>query len=140
MVPDLLGFGDSPKPASGYSADDHADAVAACLVEVAGRQPAVVAAHSLGCVVALRLAVRHPDLVSAIVGFAPPLYRDHGHARERLAAMGLLVRLFGLGTPGAKAVCERVCCAHPRLAALLARGLRPDLPAPIAEDGRRRRR
>lgn len=135
IVPDLLGFGDSPKPDVGYGPDDHADAVAGVLVELAGRRPAVVAAHSLGCVVALRLATRHPDLVSGIVGFGPPLYRDPDHARERLSNMGLLVRLFALGTPGAKAVCEWVCCAHPAAAATLARALRADLPGPIAEDG-----
>ena len=135
VVPDLLGFGNSPRSAAGYSADDHADAVAACLVEVAGAEAAVVAAHSVGCVVALRLALRHPHLVSSIVAFCPPLYRDQEHARARLAAMGPLVRIFAFGPPQTKAACEWIRSAHPKLSGLLLQALRPDLPSPLAHDG-----
>lgn len=114
IVPDLLGFGDSPKPETGYSAEDHADAIARTLIELAGPTPAVVAAHSLGCVIAFQLATRHPDLVSGVVGFGPPLYRNRTHAQKRLSNLGLLVRLFALGASGAKAVSVWVCRAPPK--------------------------
>lgn len=74
-VPDLLGFGSSPRLAdTAYGPDDHAEALGAALGEVGIAGPALVVAHSTGCLVALRLAVRHPRLVSGIVGFGPPLY------------------------------------------------------------------
>src|SRR5438105_1760869 len=49
LVPDLLGFGASPRPPSGFSIDEHVDALLAC-AEAAGvtDQPAVILGHSFG--------------------------------------------------------------------------------------------
>ncbi len=135
VVPDLLGFGSSPRPAVDYGPDDHADAVAATLVELGVDAPALVVAHSTGCLVALRLAARYPDLVAGIVGFGPPLYPDADAARARLTSLGLLSRLFALDTPISRRLCAWACCAHPEVAARLAQLFRPDLPVAIARDG-----
>jgi pimeloyl-ACP methyl ester carboxylesterase len=63
LVPDLPGHGGSSAlPAPVETLDPYADRVAALLAE-----PAVVVGHSLGAVVALRLAVRRPELVRGIV-------------------------------------------------------------------------
>jgi pimeloyl-ACP methyl ester carboxylesterase len=134
VVPDLLGFGDSPRPGVSYDPDTHADAVLACLDELGVQDRAVLVAHSLGCVVALRLAARHPDRVAAVVGFGPPVYRSPAEARWHLARTGLATRLFALDTRFARAAYSWVCGAHPTLAGRVARVLRPDLPAPIARD------
>jgi pimeloyl-ACP methyl ester carboxylesterase len=66
LVPDLPGHGGSaPLPALPTLAG-YADSVAAVLEhERAG--PAAIVGHSMGGVVALRLAARRPDLVSAVV-------------------------------------------------------------------------
>lgn len=65
VVPDLPGHGGSePLPAPSLSG--FADAVATLLDE-----PAAVFGHSLGGVVALRLAERHPGLVRSLVLAAP---------------------------------------------------------------------
>jgi pimeloyl-ACP methyl ester carboxylesterase len=108
VVPDLLGFGRSPWPAVTYDPDTHADAVLACLDELGFDEPAVLVAHSLGCVVALRVAARHPERVSAVLGFGPPLYRDPGQARRQLSGVGLGMRLFAFDTPLAQLVHTRI--------------------------------
>ncbi|SOE07552.1 alpha/beta fold hydrolase [Streptomyces sp. Ag109_G2-15] len=66
---DLPGFGRSEAPRSGYSLDGFADAAAALCHEL-GLRRAVFLGHSLGGPVAIRFAVRHPELVRAIVPVA----------------------------------------------------------------------
>jgi pimeloyl-ACP methyl ester carboxylesterase len=74
VFPDLLGFGRSPRPRSGYGPDDHANAVAKCLHEIgAVDEPALLVGHSLGSLIALRMAAIHPELVAGVVGFGPPI-------------------------------------------------------------------
>lgn len=135
VVPDLLGFGSSPRPDVSYDAERHADAVLSCLDELGIAEPVVLVGHSLGCIVALRLATRDPGRVRAVVGFAPPIYRDPGSARSHLIALGFGARLFAMDTPVAKAVYSVVCRRSPGLAGALARLVRLDLPGPIAQDG-----
>ncbi|MDQ6839365.1 MAG: alpha/beta hydrolase [Actinomycetota bacterium] len=134
VVPDLLGFGRSQRPTTGYTADDHADAIVGCLDELGIVEPAVVGAHSLGCLVALALAVRHPDRVAAIVGAGPPLYADAASARSGISRLGWLERQFASGNRRARRVCGWTC-GHPRTAARLARLARPSIPTPILLDG-----
>ncbi len=135
VVPDLLGFGASPRPPAGYGPHEHADAVAACLRELgADDRPALVGGHSTGCLVALHLAARHPNLVGGIVAFAPPLYDDREEGLRHVARLGLMARGFVLDTPLAFRTCRWVC-DHRETAARLAAIVRPDLPAPIARDG-----
>jgi pimeloyl-ACP methyl ester carboxylesterase len=63
IVPDLPGHGGSSAlPAPPETVDPYAERLAALLGE-----PAVIVGHSLGAVVALRLAVRHPELVRGLV-------------------------------------------------------------------------
>ena len=65
LVPDLPGHGGSaPLAAPLETLDAFADRMAALLAVGA---PAVVAGHSMGGVVALRLAVRHPQLVRGLL-------------------------------------------------------------------------
>ena len=134
IVPDLLGFGHSPRPASGYGPNDHADALAATLHALGVREPAVVVGHSVGALVAVRLAARHPALVASIVGFGPPIYRDYSDARRRLNHLGPLSRLFGLDTRWAELACHILCQRHRGTATRLASLLRPDLPPQLARD------
>lgn len=133
VVPDLLGFGRSPKPASGYATDDHVAALVAVLDEVGATAPAVLGAHSAGSVIALRLALLHPERVRSVVAFGPPVYADPISARAHLAAMGPMAKLFALPGPIAAAACGWVC-AHRPLAAKLAVLTHPHLPAEVAAD------
>lgn len=133
VVPDLLGFGASDRPSGGYGPDEHASAVVECLDELGVREPATVGAHSLGCLVALRLAALHPDRVASVVGFGPPLYRDRATATAHITSSGPMARLFALPGPVAELACDWVC-GHRRLAARLAVLTHPGLPAPVAAD------
>jgi 3-oxoadipate enol-lactonase len=63
LVPELPGHGGSSAlPGTPEQLDPYADRMAALLDE-----PAVVVGHSLGAVVALRMATRHPELVRGLV-------------------------------------------------------------------------
>jgi pimeloyl-ACP methyl ester carboxylesterase len=63
---DLLGFGGSQKPASGYAIEDQAGIVAGALDQL-GVQGAVVVGHSMGFSVAVALADRASQLVDRVV-------------------------------------------------------------------------
>jgi pimeloyl-ACP methyl ester carboxylesterase len=133
VVPDLLGFGRSPKPASGYDADHQAAALLALLDELGIHEPAVVAGHSFGGLIALRFADLHPERVRAVVLFGPTLFPDAATARRRVAAMDHLGGLLTLDTPVARSLCMWFH-DHRRASAALTRLLRPELPRPVVRD------
>lgn len=133
VAPDLLGFGRGPRPSDGYTADAHADGVADTLHHLGADGPMLVAGHSVGALVAMRLAVRHPGLVAGVVAFAPPLHRDPQSARRHIARIDPLAGLFIRNTDLAARACA-LMCRHRGVAATAIRLLRPDLPAPLAED------
>lgn len=76
---DLLGFGDAPKPDVKYTPADHAEAVISTLDSL-GVKDALIAGHSMGCIVAIEVASRRPDLVSQLVLAGAPLYQRAPHA------------------------------------------------------------
>ena len=135
VIPDLLGFGASPQPAHGYGPDEHVDAILDCLNQLGlGGEPLIIGAHSLGVLVALRLADRRPGLVLGIAGFGPPVYPDRSTARQHLGRLGAMAQLSTVDEQVAHALCAWVC-AHRRAAGVLARVLMPALPGPIAAAG-----
>jgi pimeloyl-ACP methyl ester carboxylesterase len=69
-VPDLPGFGLSGKPRRVYDAAEHALVIAAWM-DAEGIGDAYLLGNSFGCQVAVELAVRRPDLVSAMVLVGP---------------------------------------------------------------------
>ena len=72
---DLLGFGGSPKPDQlQYTVDDHAAAVIASISGSRVKTPVVLVGHSMGCLVAVRVARLRPDLVRHLVLYEMPLY------------------------------------------------------------------
>ncbi len=72
---DLLGFGDSPKPRwPSYDIDTHAQAVIASIKHKRFGQPVLLVGHSLGALVALRVARLRPDLVHHVIMYEMPLY------------------------------------------------------------------
>lgn len=98
---DLLGFGDSSKPARfGYGPDDHAR-VALDTAKKLGVKRATVVGHSMGGAVALALARLDPDFVESLVlvepvvnlGIPPPFPVTLAQAR----AAGLAFSRMGKG-------------------------------------------
>lgn len=134
VVPDLLGFGSSPKPTHGYGVSAHVDALLGTLDWLGVHEPVVIGAHSIGTLVALALADRHPSRVSRIVAVGPPLYPDSATARQRISELGWIERQLAEGRPAAKWFCSFVC-EHRDLVAIAAPLVRRRLPKAIAADG-----
>ena len=133
IVPDLLGFGDSPWLAPGFGPDDHVAALSRCLDEANVDEPALVVGHSLGALIAIRLAVTQPARVRSVIAIAPTIYRDVLDARRRLSGYGMMERLFSADSRIAKAICLWMC-DHRETAGKIAAWLRPDLPPAVARD------
>lgn len=133
VVPDLLGFGRSAPFGRGFGPDDHVGALVECFDALGCDEPMTVVGHSLGALLALRLAASHPERVHAVVGFGAPLYPNRTVARRRIGGTSLMARLFVLPGPFAERACEWVC-DHRAVAARFARWTHPSLPRVIAED------
>lgn len=74
---DLVGFGASPKPHwLDYSVEDHARAVIAALKKQKIKGQVILTGHSMGCLVAVRIARMQPHLVDRLVLYEMPLYTD----------------------------------------------------------------
>jgi pimeloyl-ACP methyl ester carboxylesterase len=89
VVPDLLGFGNSPKPEwNDYTVQEHARMVLASLQRHRIKGPVVLVGHSMGCLVASHIAWRYPELVERLVLYEPPLFADDPqykvHTQRRL--------------------------------------------------------
>ncbi|TQJ30982.1 alpha/beta fold hydrolase [Microbacterium sp. SLBN-146] len=80
---DLPGYGDAPEPARILTIERMADLVGAYLRAEVDR-PAVVVGHSMGAQVALEVAVRHPDVVQALVMLGPSTDPTARSARAQL--------------------------------------------------------
>lgn len=95
IVPDLLGFGRSPKPQWGsYTAQEHAHAVMAALKRRGLKGAAVLVGHSMGCLVAVHIAATRPDLVKRLVLYEPPLFADDPVYRKHTRRRGHYFRLY----------------------------------------------
>ncbi|HEX3509367.1 MAG TPA: alpha/beta hydrolase [Candidatus Dormibacteraeota bacterium] len=70
FAPDLRGCGQSESPAEGYDIPTLADDVASLCREL-GLAKSVFVGHSLGGMIAIELAARHPSLARAVVGVDP---------------------------------------------------------------------
>lgn len=69
---DLLGFGRSPKPTDSlYTLREHLDMIERSVLEPYKVKSFHIVAHSLGCILALALAVKHPGLVKSLTLLAP---------------------------------------------------------------------
>jgi pimeloyl-ACP methyl ester carboxylesterase len=71
-APDLPGFGRSAKPRRTMDMESLADALLGWL-KARGVGPAVFVCNSMGCQVAVALAVRHPDLVTRLILSGPTM-------------------------------------------------------------------
>jgi cis-3-alkyl-4-acyloxetan-2-one decarboxylase len=94
---DLLGFGDSPVPASAkYTIEEHVTALHRAVRSLRLKAPFILVGHSLGALVSARYAADHPERVAKLVLVSPPVYLDPsalGDPRDR-AAMGLYLRAY----------------------------------------------
>ncbi|KAB5564666.1 hypothetical protein DKX38_004720 [Salix brachista] len=122
---DLLGFGRSPKPADSlYTLGEHLDMIEQSVLEPYKVKSFHIVAHSLGCILALALAVKHPGSVKSLTLLAPPYYKVPKGALAAQHVMKQVAprRVWPLITFGAsiacwyehitRAVCLVICKNH----------------------------
>lgn len=94
---DLLGFGASPSPENAtYTVGEHAASVIRTLRRLRLRRPVVLVGHSMGALIAIRVAATRPRWVSKLVVVSPPIYvtpNAVGDWRDR-AALGAYLRVY----------------------------------------------
>uniref|UniRef100_J3MP92 AB hydrolase-1 domain-containing protein n=1 Tax=Oryza brachyantha TaxID=4533 RepID=J3MP92_ORYBR len=89
---DLLGFGKSPKPANCmYRLKDHVEMIERSLIDPLNLSSFHLVSHSMGCIIAIALAAKHPERVRSITLIAPPYFP----ACEEKASQVALKRLGG---------------------------------------------
>lgn len=92
---DLLGFGASAKPQwLDYTVDDHAKAVIASIIKLDQSEPVVLVGHSMGCLIAVRVARLRPDLVRHLVLYEMPLYEGLPLKRLYRLRLGIYARFY----------------------------------------------
>ena len=93
---DLLGHGRSPKPRhSDYGYADQLAAIHHTLTALhVVERPFALVGHSMGTLLALRYAQTHPDDVSKLVLFNPPMFSSPEEAHDDIAATGRHYRAF----------------------------------------------
>lgn len=132
VAPDLLGFGASPKGSdSAYAVDDHVRWLRPILEEPG--EPWVVIGHSMGCPLAVQLALRFPDRVRAVILFNAPAYSSAESRWDIFGRQNLMTRTSTRSRLLGRLLCEGSCLIRPILRRV-GPWLRPDVPADLASD------
>lgn len=92
---DLLGHGKSPKPRHlPYTYANQIQALHYTLDQLGVTPPFAIVGHSMGTLIALRYATLHPERVSRLVLFNPPMFSSPEEAYADIAATGLRYRVL----------------------------------------------
>lgn len=76
---DLLGFGNSPKPREClYTLNDHLAMIEKSVIHEFKLTSFHLVAHSMGCMIALALAAKHPHNLKSVTLIAPPYFLPSG--------------------------------------------------------------
>ncbi|CAL0299966.1 unnamed protein product [Lupinus luteus] len=107
---DLLGFGRSPKPSESlYTLNEHLEMIERSVLEAHNVKCLHIVAHSLGCILALALAVKHPNSVKSLTFLAPPFYEvpkgEEAHATQYVMRKIAPRRVWPIISLGASLVC-----------------------------------
>jgi len=83
VIPDLPGFGLSPKPFADYTPEYFARSIVAFLERAApGASRVRIVGHSLGALLALEIAARHPGLAESLALISVPRFNDAEEAHR----------------------------------------------------------
>jgi pimeloyl-ACP methyl ester carboxylesterase len=130
VIPDLLGFGSSPKPPVEYTVEEHLRWLDP-LFSSDGEW--TVVGHSMGCVLAARSATRWTARVRSVVLFNAPAFVSPESRRERLSRHNLLTRVSTWSPVAGRVICEASCLSRPLLTRL-APLWRRELPRDVVRD------
>lgn len=130
---DELGFGRSPWPDGEYTLEDHVSALRRTLVREGATSHVTFVAHSFGTIVATNYAARYPEEVDHLYLLGTPMFRNPKEARQRMAGMSFVAKLFSRSRWLAWGACMVQDALNPlarRLAPKIGRGIPPE----VAED------
>lgn len=131
---DLLGFGDSPKPAdSAYNYEAHCQSIIETLDELNLTEPVVLVGHSMGALIAARLAADYPERFGRVVLIVPPVYASAVEARDRITRSSKLLKLAYYGETS-HILCTTWCSYLRPVTKYLAQLYLPRLPGRVAQD------
>ena len=87
---DLLGFGDSPKPNSKYDIPEHLDAIEKVLEQEGFDEGGtLIVAHSLGTILSMALAGKHPDWFDGLALIGLPNYKEKAAIKTKFSQSSL---------------------------------------------------
>jgi pimeloyl-ACP methyl ester carboxylesterase len=89
LAPDLLGFGESERPAEALDLRAHAEGLLEFLHMVCGGRAPTLVASGLGCKVALLLASQHPELFERLILWLPVGVRRALRGRAAREVLGI---------------------------------------------------
>lgn len=96
---DLLGFGQSPKPAwAEYNAKTQARSVVATLLKLRLRRKVILVGHSLGALVSVEVVKRYGFAAKRLVLCSPPFYQPEALARKLPSNDDMLRRIYRVAT------------------------------------------
>ncbi|MBA2279133.1 alpha/beta hydrolase [Candidatus Saccharibacteria bacterium] len=129
---DLLGFGRSPQSSTDYTAGTHIQALHDTL-ESLGLNQFVIAAHSMGALLALKYAVAYPDEVTKLVLIGMPIYTSPEEARRDITRGKKLLAFTYYGNTS-RILCSLWCYRLRPVSRRLARYYLKNKPRHVAED------
>lgn len=78
---DLMGFGRSPQSSESYTPEAHTAAIQETLESLNILEPVVLIGHSMGALIALKLATLFPSKVSKLILISLPIYLNSGRQK-----------------------------------------------------------
>src|SRR3989304_5165812 len=123
LLVDPLGFGDSPKPWSRYTVDRHVDALYQTLKNE-GRFVLIV--HSMGTLLSIAYAARHPEQVERLVLLSIPFFGGAKEARRFFSSQPVPLGWFFSNMVLAAVICMMTRRIFGQLMPYLRRDLRSE--------------
>jgi len=127
LVMDPLGFGNSPKPWSRYTVERHVDALYQTLKN---EKRFVLIGHSMGTLLSIAYAARHPAQVERLVLLSIPFFSGAKEARRFFSSQPVPLGWFFSNMVLAAAI----CMITRRIFGRFIPYFRPDLPREVAAD------
>jgi pimeloyl-ACP methyl ester carboxylesterase len=134
-MPDLLGFGRSPKPDGSYTIGDHLAALRRTMIHLwVGDQPFVIVGHSLGSILAVEYASRYPAEIAGLVLLSLPCYQSKEEAQAYIIEHGQWMARVTVLNGGIAHLVHLVVATLRPLLRFVVRHSPSGLPPEVAED------
>ncbi len=110
--PDLLGFGESPKPNVRYDVETHCSAIEHVLFKQKLTKPVTLVGLSMSTILVAELARRNPGTFDKLVMYSPMIYHNAKTAKRLSYKTGNIPRVIAHG-PFAWLLCHTLCKSGP---------------------------